>query len=80
MCVLGCVAFVHMPKETRTKLNSKDVKCIFIDYYEEIRGCKLHNPINQYVIVNYDVIFDEYKNFNVETMVSRLDYRSKYMV
>jgi hypothetical protein len=55
-----------MPKETRTKLNSKDIKCIFIDYCEEIKGCKLHNPINQYVIVNYDVEFDEYKNFNGE--------------
>jgi hypothetical protein len=66
-----------MPKEARAKLNSKGIKCIFIDYCEEIKGYKLHNLINQYVIVNCGVIFYESRNFNGETMVSRLDYRSK---
>jgi hypothetical protein len=65
-----------MPKEARTKLNSKVVKCIFIDHCEEIRGYKLHNRINQYVIVNCDVIFDESRNFNGEKMVLRLDFKS----
>jgi hypothetical protein len=58
----GCVAFVHVSKETRTKLDSKGVKCIFIIYYEEIKGYKLYNPISQYVII----FFDETRNFNKE--------------
>jgi hypothetical protein len=66
-----------MPKEARTKLNSKGLKCIFIDYCQEIKGYKLHNLLNQYVIVNCDVIFDESIKFNGETIVSRLDYKSK---
>jgi hypothetical protein len=57
--VLGCVAFVHVPKEARTKLDSKGVKCIFISYYEETKGYKLSNPISQYVIISHDVIFNE---------------------
>jgi hypothetical protein len=31
----GCVAFAHMLKKTKTKLDSKGVKCIFIDYCEK---------------------------------------------
>jgi hypothetical protein len=69
-----------MPKETKTKLDSKGVKCIFISYCEKIKRYKLYNPINQYVIINRDVIFDASINFNEKTMVSRLDYGLKQMV
>jgi hypothetical protein len=30
--VFGCDAFVHVPKEKRSKLEKKVVKCIFIGY------------------------------------------------
>ncbi len=52
LCVFGCVACVHVPKEARTKLDSKGVKCIFISYCEETKGYKLYNSINQYVFMN----------------------------
>ncbi len=78
--VFGCVAFVHVPKETRTKLDSKGVKCIFISYCEETKGYILYNLISQYVIINHGVIFHESKNFNREIMVSRLAFGSKQMV
>jgi hypothetical protein len=67
-------------KEARTKLDSKGVKCIFISYCEESKGYKFYNLINQYVIISHDVIFDESRNFNRETMVSRLGSRSEQMV
>jgi hypothetical protein len=66
----GYVAFAHVPKETRTKLDAKGVKRIFI---EEVKGYKLYNLINQCAIINSDVIFYECINFNMEKMVSRLD-------
>jgi hypothetical protein len=69
----GYVAFAHVPKETRTKLDAKGVKCIFIGYCEEVRGYELYNLINQCAIINSDVIFYECINFNMEKMVSRLD-------
>ncbi len=62
MHVLNFVAFAHVPKETKTKLDFKTVKCIFIDYCEKIKGYRLYNPINQYVIITHDVIFDDPKN------------------
>jgi hypothetical protein len=69
-----------VPKETNTKLDSKSVKCIFINYCEETKGYKLYNPRSQYVIISCDVIFYESNNFNKDLMVSRLDFGSKHMV
>jgi len=76
--VFGCFAFVHVSKETRTK-DSKGVKCIFIIYYEKIKGYILYNPISQYVIISHD-FFDESRKFNKEIMVSRLNFASEHMV
>ncbi len=44
------------------------------------KGYILFNLINQYVIINCNVIFDKSKNFYIVTIVSRLDSRSKKMV
>jgi hypothetical protein len=62
--MFSCVAFAHLQNQTRTKLDSKGVICIFISYNEEIKLYKLCNLISQYVIIICDVIFDEYINFN----------------
>jgi hypothetical protein len=35
--VFGCDAFVHVPKEKRSKLYKKVVKCIFIGYKEGMK-------------------------------------------
>jgi hypothetical protein len=43
--VFHCVTFVHVPKEARTKLDSKGVKCIFVGYCEETKGYILYNLI-----------------------------------
>ena len=32
--VFGCDTFVHVPKEKRSNLNKKEIKCIFIRYKE----------------------------------------------
>eukprot|EP00253_Pinus_taeda_P010000 PITA_10000 len=42
--VFGCEAYVHVPKEKRTKLDSKSKKCIFIGYKDGLYGYKLWNP------------------------------------
>jgi hypothetical protein len=39
--VFGCDAFVHVPKEKRSKLDKKEVRCIFIGYKEGMKGYKL---------------------------------------
>eukprot|EP00253_Pinus_taeda_P012191 PITA_12191 len=42
--VFRCDAYVHVPKEKRTKLDSKYEKCIFIGYKDGLKGYKLWNP------------------------------------
>ena len=39
--VFGCDAYVHAPKEKRSKLENKAKKCIFIVYKDDIKGYKL---------------------------------------
>jgi hypothetical protein len=39
--VFGCDAFVHVPKEKRSKLDKKEVNCIFIGYKEGMKGYNL---------------------------------------
>eukprot|EP00253_Pinus_taeda_P032217 PITA_32217 len=38
MKVFGCDAYVHVPKEQRTKLDSKSEKCMFIGYKDGLKG------------------------------------------
>ena len=39
--VFGCIAYVHIPDELRTKLDPKAKKCIFIGYSLEQKGYRL---------------------------------------
>ena len=42
--VFGCIAYVHIPDEMRTKLDPKDKKCIFIGYSLQQKGYHCYNP------------------------------------
>jgi hypothetical protein len=57
--VLGCIAYVHVPDEKRSKLNLKTKKCIFIGYSLEQKGYRCFNPSTQKLQVSKDVVFDE---------------------
>ena len=43
--LFGCDAFMHAPKEKRSKLDIKAVKCIFIVYKDGVKGYKLWNLV-----------------------------------
>eukprot|EP00253_Pinus_taeda_P025779 PITA_25779 len=60
--VFGCDAYVHVPKEKRTKLDSKSEKCIFIGYKDGLKGYKLWNPVTRKVVYSRDVVFREVKD------------------
>jgi len=57
--VFGCIAYSHIPKENREKLDGKGEKCIFIGYSDESKGYRLYNPDTKKVVISRDVIFDE---------------------
>ena len=45
--VFGCDAYVHVPKEKRSKLDNKGKKCIFIGYKDGMKWYKLWNTITK---------------------------------
>ena len=62
LTIFGCDAYVHVPKEKRTKLDSKSKKCIFIGYKDGLKGYKLWNPVTRKVVYIPDVVFREVKD------------------
>jgi hypothetical protein len=57
--VFGCIAYVHVPDEKRSKLDPKAEKCIFIGYSSEQKGYRCFSPFTRKLQVSRDVVFDE---------------------
>ncbi len=57
--VFGCIAYVHVPDEKRSKLDPKAKKCIFIGYSLEQKRYRCFNPSIRKLQVSRDVVFDE---------------------
>ncbi|MCO5610902.1 hypothetical protein L7F22_065145 [Adiantum nelumboides] len=57
--VFGCIAYVHVLNEIRTKLDLKAKKCIFIGYSLEQKVYKCYNSVTRHVRVSRDVVLDE---------------------
>jgi len=60
--MFGCIAYVHVLDEKRSKLDPKIKKCIFIGYSSEQKGYKCFNPSTRKLQVSRDVMFDEMVN------------------
>ncbi|KAK3005783.1 hypothetical protein RJ639_017384 [Escallonia herrerae] len=57
--VFGCIAYAHIDKEKRKKLDSKSQKCVFIGYGGYEYSYRLWDYEHNKVIRSRDVIFDE---------------------
>ncbi|CAJ2645756.1 unnamed protein product [Trifolium pratense] len=57
--VFGSKAFVHVPKDERSKLDAKSKQCIFISYGQDEFGYKFYDPIGNKLIRSRDVVFME---------------------
>jgi hypothetical protein len=62
--VFGCVAYTHVPKEQRQKLDEKGVKCIFTRYSSKSKAYRLYDPINKKIIISRDVEFLENQSWD----------------
>jgi hypothetical protein len=60
--IWGCVAFAHIPKHKRTKLDFKSKKCVFLGYELNRKSYRLLDLENDQVIICRDVIFHEDKS------------------
>ncbi|KAL0329071.1 UNVERIFIED_CONTAM: Retrovirus-related Pol polyprotein from transposon TNT 1-94 [Sesamum radiatum] len=57
--VFGCICYVHIPAEKRTKFDEKSEKCIFIGYSSNTKGYRLLKLNTNKLIVSRDVTFHE---------------------
>ncbi|KAK2417429.1 myosin-16 [Trifolium repens] len=57
--VFGCVAFVHVHKQYRNKLDPRAIRCIFLGYAPKKRGYKCYHPPSRKFFVSKDVTFHE---------------------
>ena len=59
--VFGCLAYIHVAKDQRSKLDSKSKPCIFMGYSEDEFGYRLWDLVDKKVMRIRDVVFLEYK-------------------
>ncbi|GKV41223.1 hypothetical protein SLEP1_g48789 [Rubroshorea leprosula] len=57
--VFGCKAFVHVPKDERSKLDAKTKQYIFIGYGQDEFGYWLYDPVEKKLVRSRDVVFFE---------------------
>ncbi|CAL1354730.1 unnamed protein product [Linum trigynum] len=72
--VFGCMAFVHIPKDERSKLDSKTRPCVFIGYGQDEFGYRFFYPIQKKLIRSRDAVFIE--NETIEDVVARKEVPS----
>ncbi|KAK8926157.1 hypothetical protein KSP39_PZI018485 [Platanthera zijinensis] len=58
--VFGCKAFVHVPRDERSKLDSKTRQCIFLGYdYSGEFGYMFFDPVEKKLVRSRDAVFSE---------------------
>ena len=55
--VFGSKAFVHVPKDERSKLDAKTRECIFIGYGHDEFDYRFYDPIKKKLVRSRDAIF-----------------------
>ncbi|KAJ9535774.1 hypothetical protein OSB04_un001074 [Centaurea solstitialis] len=61
--VFGCIAFVHLYKHQRSKLNPRALRCVFVGYDNNKKGYRCYHPSTKHMYVTMDVVFHEEKMF-----------------
>jgi hypothetical protein len=75
--VFGCDAYVHVPKENRSKMDKKAEKCIFIGYKDGVKGYKIWNLETKNTVYNRDVVFREVKDVSKHEFLPTQDEPEK---
>jgi hypothetical protein len=65
MKVFGSIAYAHVPKELKKKLESKGMKCIFLGYSIDSNTYHLWCTEERKIIINKDVSFNQ--GLNIES-------------
>jgi hypothetical protein len=58
--VFGSIAFVHIPKAERRKLDQKSLRCIFVGYSATQKAYRFWEPLSRAIKISRDATFDEH--------------------
>jgi hypothetical protein len=57
--VFGSLAYVHVSKSEKSKLETKSIKCMMVGYDDQSKAYKCFDPKEKKVLISKDVVFDE---------------------
>lgn len=57
--IFGCEAFIHIPKEQRSKWERNSFKGILVGYHEESKAYRVFDANGRRVLIRRDVLFNE---------------------
>ncbi|KAL0392737.1 UNVERIFIED_CONTAM: hypothetical protein Sradi_2496500 [Sesamum radiatum] len=57
--IFSCSAYVHVPSDERSKLDSKSKQGIFLGYKKGVKDYKFWDPIARKMVISHDAVFDE---------------------
>ena len=82
--VFGCVSYVHIDSDARSKLDAMSKICFFIDYGDEKIGYRFWDEQNRKIIKSRNVIFNEqimYKDKSTVVLdVTKIDQKKSEFV
>jgi hypothetical protein len=55
--IFGSLAYVHISKEDRTKLDSKTKRCLFVGYDDQTKAYRLYDSTKRKIILNRDIVY-----------------------
>lgn len=61
LCIFVCLAYMHIPKQNRNKLESKTLKCLLMGYDSHSKAYRVFEPHSCKIYITRDIIFDETK-------------------
>ena len=61
--IVDCVAFVHLHKNQRKKLDPCAICCLFLGYAAHQKGYRCYDPVTRHIYVTMDVTFLESDTF-----------------
>ena len=61
--IFGCVAFMHLHKYQRTKIDPRPIRCLFLGYGLTQKGYRCYDPIHRRTYVTMDVTFLESETY-----------------
>jgi transposase InsO family protein len=67
--IFGCLAYVHVQKKFRSKIEPYAEKCVFLGFGSHQKGYKCYNPKTHKFYTTMDVTFIENKSYFMDTQI-----------